>query len=165
MSAPKVSVERLHELFRFDADTGWLMRKITTGNRSMAGSRAGTFDASVGYRRVRVDGRICMEHAVIHAMHTGAWPSGLIDHRNTQRTDNMPSNLRDVTRRINQQNLRRARVDSKTGVLGVIQVGERFAAHIRIDGRQTRIGTFDTAEQAGAAYVEAKRLNHEGCTL
>lgn len=71
MSAPKVSVERLHELFRFDAETGWLVRKITTSNRCVAGSRAGTFDASVGYRRVRVDGRICMEHVVIHAMHNG----------------------------------------------------------------------------------------------
>ena len=158
-------MERLHELFRFDTDTGWLMRKITTSNRCVAGSRAGTFDASVGYRRVRVDGRICMEHAVIHAMHAGAWPTGLIDHRNTERTDNAPSNLRDVTRKVNQQNLRKARADSKTGVLGVVQVGQRFAAHIRIDGKQTRIGAFATAEEAGAAYVAAKRLNHEGCTL
>lgn len=165
MTAQKVSVARLHELFRYEPETGWLVRKITTSNRCVAGSRAGTFDASTGYRRVRVDGRICMEHAVIYAMHAGQWPAGLIDHKNTIRTDNRPSNLRDASRRINQQNLRQARVDSKTGVLGVVQIGQRFSASIRINGKQNRIGTFGTAEEAGAAYVKAKRASHEGCTL
>lgn len=106
-----------------------------------------------------------MEHAVIHAMYAGEWPRGIVDHKNTKRTDNAPSNLRDVSRSVNQQNLRAARTDSKTGVLGVVQIGSRFAASIRIDGKQTRIGTFGTAGEAGAAYVDAKRANHEGCTL
>lgn len=165
MSATKPTVERLRELFSFDSERGWLVRRITTSNRCPAGSRAGTFDASVGYRRVRVDGRIYMEHAVVLALSTGAWPVGLVDHRNTVRTDNSPENLREGSRSLNQQNLRRARRDSKTGVLGVIQVKDRFLAHIRIDGKQKHLGSFGTAEEASAAYLAAKRLHHEGCTL
>lgn len=164
MSA-RPTIARLRELFDLDKETGHLTRRITTSNRCPAGSRAGTLDTSTGYRKVRVDGRILMEHIVICAMHTGEWPTAQVDHRNTITHDNRPDNLRPATHGQNQQNRRRARTDNKLGVLGVIQVGERFAASLRINGRQTRLGTYDTAEQAHIAHVAAKRVHHEGCTL
>lgn len=164
MSA-RPDIARLRELFDLDEETGHLTRRITTSNRCPAGSRAGTLDKSTGYRKVRVDGRIYMEHVVIVAMHRGEWPTAQVDHRNTITDDNRPGNLRPASRAVNQQNRRRARADSKLGVLGVMQIGERFVASMRIGGRQTRLGAFDTPEQASAAYITAKREHHEGCTL
>ena len=164
MSRPEIS--RLHELFAYSAQSGVLIRKITTSNRCPAGSRAGTLDRSTGYRRVRVDGVVLYEHIVVWAMTRGKWPSGLIDHRHGTRDDNREDGLRDGPRRFNQENQRRARSDNKLGVLGVCQVPSgKFAASIRVDGRQRRLGTFSSAEDAHAAYVAAKRMFHEGCTL
>jgi hypothetical protein len=115
---------------------------------------------------VNVDGRLYGEHAVIWCWCTGDWPAGLIDHRNGVRSDNRIDNLRDATRRINQQNLRRARSDNKTGLLGVTVARDGTPqAHIRINGRQTYLGRFPTQEAAHAAYLNAKRDCHEGCTL
>jgi hypothetical protein len=38
-------------------------------------------------------------------------------------------------------------------------------ARIAINGHQINLGRFRTAEAAHAAYVDAKRRLHEGCTL
>lgn len=166
MSAVRPTAARLRELFSYDAATGVLTRRITTSNRCTAGKRAGTLDRTTGYRKVNVDGFMYGEHVVIWCLCTGAWPTGLIDHRNTVRDDNRWGNLRDGSRQLNQENLRHARADNALGVLGVIAAKNgKFKAHIRIAGRQTCLDTFETTEAAHAAYVAAKRQHHAGCTL
>lgn len=51
----------------------------------------------------------------------------------------------------------------------VAVLGEEFlvslTSRIGVAGKSLSLGCFDTADQAHAAYVEAKRLHHEGCTL
>jgi hypothetical protein len=74
-------------------------------------------------------------------------------------------NLRAATRGMNAENMRRARVDNSTGVLGVRAMKGRYQANIKVRGRQQCLGTFDTKEEAHAAYVSAKRLLHAGNTL
>ncbi len=41
----------------------------------------------------------------------------------------------------------------------------RFAANLFINGRNKRLGSFETPEAGHKAYVEAKRAEHAGCTL
>ena len=65
------------------------------------------------------------------------------------------------------ENQRRARGNSRTGLLGVtadLRSG-RFAANIKAAGRRHYIGSFATPEEAHAAYVAAKRQLHEFGTL
>lgn len=118
-----------------------------------------------GYRGLSTGGCRYTEHRVIWALRHGAWPLGVIDHVNGTKTDNRISNLRDVSRRVNNENKTRARTDNKLGLLGVEQRGKSFRASIQANGRIHKIGTFPTAEAAHAAYLTAKRKLHEGCTI
>jgi hypothetical protein len=62
----------------------------------------------------------------------GTWPKNQIDHIDGDRANNRISNLRDVSQSINQQNLKRSRVRSKSGFLGVSPSFGRFRAAIRL---------------------------------
>lgn len=40
-----------------------------------------------------------------------------------------------------------------------------YRAGLRVDGRRKEVGKFATPEEAHAAYIEAKRRLHPGCTI
>jgi ribosome biogenesis SPOUT family RNA methylase Rps3 len=96
------------------------------------------------------------------------WPKHTIDHINGVRTDNRIGNLRDVTQQKNSENMRRPQKRTISGFLGVhVQRRKtvRYLAQIVTDGKLRHLGSYDTAEDAHAAYLEAKRRLHEGCTI
>ena len=68
---------------------------------------------------------------------------------------------------MNQQNMRNAHSTSKSGILGVffLKRKQKWTARLRRKGKDHYIGFFETMEDASAAYVEKKRLIHEGCTI
>ena len=156
--------ERLKQVLRYIAETGdfvWIERP---SNRINVGDVAGQNHPS-GYISISIDGVRYLAHRLAWLYVTGSWPAVEIDHLNGKRTDNRWSNLRDVERRVNAENMRRARVDNSTGLLGVRQMRDRFQANIKAGGRARNLGTYDTPEQAHAAYLAAKRKLHEGNTL
>ena len=121
---------------------------------------------SGGYVQIRVGGRVCGAHRLAWLLVNGVWPTNVIDHLNGVRHDNKISNLRDVSRGVNVQNVRHARVDNaSTGMLGVERRGHRFRARIQVDGRMVAIGVYDTPDEAHQCYLAAKRRLHEGCTV
>ncbi len=90
----------------------------------------------------------------------------MVDHKDGNPLNNRWANLRLADESLNGQNQRRAHRDSKTGLLGVFPKRDKFAAQITTpDGRRHTLGSFKTAEAAHAAYIEAKRKLHEGCTI
>lgn len=162
-------IERLEELFTLDMESGWLVRRAAPIKHHSslifkAGTRAGAVNAQ-GYRNVRIDGRLYAEHRVVFAMMTGAWPQDEIDHINGQPGDNRPENLRLSTRKMNAQNRRRPLATNKLGVLGVKRYFDKYHATLHVGKRAMFLGSYDTPEEAHAAYVAAKRKHHEGCTL
>lgn len=60
-----------------------------------------------------------------------------------------------------------ARVDNKTGLLGVSWKASRqkYVAQIQIDRKVKYLGLFENPNDAHEAYLEAKRLHHPGCTI
>jgi hypothetical protein len=60
-----------------------------------------------------------LAHRVAWALVTGAWPAEDIDHKNGRKDDNRFDNLRLASKRLNQENLRRAQKNNPWGLLGV----------------------------------------------
>jgi hypothetical protein len=171
--------ERLRALLHYDPETGvftWLPRELAefsdaraqrSWNTKYAGKSAGGLNVVLGYVLIAVDGGRYFGHRLAWLYMTGEWPSRHVDHIDGQGWNNRWSNLRDVSAAVNLQNQRRARSNSESGLLGVHldkRCG-RYRAQIRVSGKVHALGYHDTAEEAHAAYVEAKRRLHEGCTL
>lgn len=159
-----ITQKRLRELLSYDPDTGvfqWLFSRGT----ARAGAVAGSAD-SYGYLQTKIDRRCYLNHRLAWLYVHGEWPTRQIDHINGKRTDNRLANLRIVSASVNQQNHRVARVDNKCGLLGVSSSGKRWQARIsHPGGKDAYLGLFDTPELAHAAYLEAKRRLHPGCTI
>lgn len=155
--------DRVRELFDYDAITGALRWQRNKG-RAVAGSLAG-YVTKDGHLRVKFDGREHMVHRVVWLWVTGKWPELEIDHRDGCGSNNAWGNLREVTASVNRQNQRRPRADSTLQMQGVKRHCNKFKARITVNGRQQYLGLFDSAADAHAAYLAAKRQLHEGCTL
>ena len=155
-------------LFHYDPESGVVTRKVAVHYSAPCGAVVGSPN-SQGYLQVTHRQRKYKVHRLIWLLQTGSWPdkSTEIDHRDNDKVNNRWSNLRLVTPAQNMQNARKARANSLTGVLGVTHIKRtgRFAARIYHDGRLKHLGVFLTAEEAHAAYLEAKRKYHEGNTL
>jgi hypothetical protein len=152
----------------YNPETGEFTWKVRTSNRARMDGPAGSLHRPTGYWFISVDGRMYKGHRLAFLHMTGAWPSDQIDHINGERADNRWQNLREADARINQQNLRAARSNSESGLLGVYKNDKKekpWRACIKVDGKWRQIGNFRTTEEAHAAYLAAKRQHHEGCTI
>lgn len=162
-----LTVERLRSVVQYDADSGvFTWREGGRGRFKRAGAAAGTV-SHYGYLIIMMDGKRHMAHRLAWLWVHGAWPLNEIDHINGVRDDNRIVNLRDVTRAINRQNMRKARSDSKSGVLGVSwsKSSRCWVANLQTNGKLQQVGKSSSIEEARQAYLKAKREQHEGCTI
>lgn len=150
----QVTFERAKERLAYNPETGVLVWASSPGGRVQVGRPAGYIGTN-GYVVIRLDGLNYHAHRLAWLLHYGCWPQQEIDHINGIRNDNRISNLRDVDRSTNMSNRKGPDRDTQTGVLGVYKHRERFVAQRRINGIQRYLGTFGTAEEAGAAYRAA----------
>lgn len=157
------AADESRRIYSYNPATGEIRRRIRTGQKGRAGEIAGFVHD--GYRRIRFMGKSVAAHRLAWLMMYGCWPIGEIDHINGDRADNRIANLRDVDTSTNLENLRRARRDNKIGVLGVRERYGRFEARICVKGHAIQLGTFDSKQEASAAYLNAKRRMHSGCTI
>ena len=156
--------EMLHDVLVYNQDTGEF---IWGSGRPRTGKLAGWTDFH-GYRKISISGHEYLAHHLAWLYVFGVLPRHEIDHINGDRSDNRITNLRDVHRKINTQNQRRRRKDwSPELPLGTSfdKARNKFAAYIGHNGKTIALGRFDTPEEAGAAYLAAKRVLHDGCTI
>lgn len=141
----------------YDQETGHFVRR---GNPKILGG-----DNGQGYLIICLSGQRYRAHRLAVFYVTGQWPAHEVDHINGNRSDNRWENLRLVTGNVNSQNRREAQKNSSTGLLGVRPFRGRFRSVIALNHKRKHLGTFETAIEAHQAYVAAKRLMHEGCTI
>jgi hypothetical protein len=158
-----LTADLLREIVRYDKDTGKFTWLANRGTRARAGHEAGSL--SNGYVTIKLQGKVHKAHRLAWLYMTGAWPVMSIDHIDGDKANNKFSNLRDVSRSANLQNQIRPQAGNRAGALGVTPHRSGFQARIQTGKTQKYLGTFQTAEQAHAAYLDAKRTIHIGSTI
>jgi hypothetical protein len=153
------SQSELLRQFTYDAETGAITRRITTGYRSKAGAVVG-YKGHQGYLITTVKCHPWLNHRLIWMMVHGREPSE-IDHVNGIRTDNRLCNLRECNRAENMQN-QRLRRDNKSGYPGVFYREDAgcWIAYIAVNRKRTNLGRFGSAEEAYEAYLKSKADLH-----
>lgn len=172
----ELTAERLRELVNYNQYTGdfvWKSDARGGFHNSVVMHRIGDLAGTPrkdGRKVIRIDGKLYLGYRLAWLWMTGSWPVREIDHINGDPTDDAFSNLRDASRRANQENLRgpfKSKISSR--FLGVYanKAGRKkpWRSAIRVNGRQKSLGAFYSEEEAYSAYVRAKRLMHEGCTI
>lgn len=151
-----VTYDELIQLLEYDKFTGiftWLVdRKGTAVKGSIAGCKDGN-----GYIVITLGGTRYYAHRLAWLYSTGEWPINEIDHEDRCTSNNILSNLSDVTTRENSYNQ-----ESVGNIIGVTKrLGNKefpWVARIHYNGEKIHLGCFKTDELAGAAYSKALAL-------
>lgn len=155
--AHRLDAKLAREILDYDPHTGVFVWKKRLAQRVKIGDVAGR---SMGrYRALHIGGRDYAAHRVAWLYVYGVWPPEQVDHINLDGHDNRISNLRLATPGQNQQN-KRVGKNNRSGYKGVCQYQGRWRAEIMAQGKKMALGCFDSAEEASAAYVAAKRRLH-----
>ena len=148
-----ITAEELREQLNYDPETGVFTRRVRSSTRIRIGDVAGWSDKQ-GYVRIRVLTRIRAAHRLAWLHVHGVWPPNEIDHINGMRGDNRISNLREATHAENCRNRKKPRT-GRCALKGVYMKRGRFCAKIKMNGKQTHIGYYDTEKDAHDAYMAA----------
>lgn len=166
------SPETLRQLLRYEPETGklfWLprpcemfatSRAFGLWNTRFAGQEAFTAVNNNGYRHGKVFGIGLLASRVIWAMQTGAWPVALVDHRDTDRSNNRWGNLRAATYSENGKNQRRSKVNKGFKGVDWDRRAKKWRAQICTDRRKKFLGYHESPEAAHAAYCAAAIALH-----
>ncbi len=157
----KFDQELLTILLRYDENNGKLFWNKRTGpsgeikrwNGRYAGKEAFARVRSDGYLDGKIMGKRFLAHRIIWLIVNGTWPSADIDHIDHDRTNNKITNLRDVSRMINNRNRPLVKTN-KTGVAGVSQYKNTDRWLVKVSN--IYIGLFDCFEEAISARNNAK---------
>ena len=159
----ELSQKELKELLSYDAETGkfsWVQPKGSKAEGSPAG-----YVSWNGYVEIKINKRVYWAHRLAWLYVHGNFPKEHTDHIDGDRANNSISNLREASNAQNMQNIRNPTIKNTSGFLGVQKSGKKWKAMISVSGIKKHIGTFSSKEEAYEAYVRAKRINHEYCTL
>ena len=159
-----LSADQLRAILRYDQTTGIFVWLVRPSRRAFAGDIAG-YPASNGYTYITFERSKMFAHRLAWLYVTGMVPEVALDHIDGNRSNNRFANLRLAPGSVNQQNIRAATSKSLSGVLGASRQRDVFCARIVVNRKIIYLGTFVTAEEAGAAYLNAKRKLHAGCTI
>lgn len=150
------TIEQVKAHLDYNPETGAFTRK-NGGGGVTAGSPAGGKDA-YGHRTISVCGKRMRAARLAWAIMTGEWPEGDVDHINRVKDDDRWCNLRLASRSQNCANTL-----AKNGMKGATWVAakRKWKAQIRISGKNTHIGYFDSELDAHEAYKK-KAVEHFG---
>lgn len=136
---------------------GVIYWKIRTSNRVKIGGEVKTV-GNHGYNIVRIYGIRHLVHRIIWEMHNGPIHEGMqIDHIDHNKTNNKIDNLRLVTSKENNYNMK-FRATNKSGVTGVSwdKQHKKWASNIKVDGVKIHLGLFSDLNVAAKVRRKAE---------
>lgn len=156
-----ITRDELHELFRFNPDTGVFTWKVSPGPKShvLIGDVAGSLSGN-GYWQIKIKGRVYKAHRLAWLYMNGSLPE-MIDHINGNRADNRMENLRVCDRFSNMWNMKKS-VRNSSGVKGVSWNNQlsKWKAQITIKNNCLHLGYFENLELASLVVSEARCKFH-----
>ena len=158
-----LDAKQLRALMHYDPETGLFTRLVRSNRNTQIGETAGTTKSQ--YVVISIKGRLYPAHRLAWLYVHSAWPSCDIDHIDGDKRNNRLKNLRDVTKSVNMQNRKRAQANNQSKLAGAMKNNGSWMARIRVAGTNKYLGNFPTPELAHNAYLKAKRVFHEGCTI
>lgn len=161
-----LTCEHVRSIFTYSKKDGLLRWRFPAGmgGKIPAGSVAGGIHPE-GYRQVSVNGKTYRVSRIIWLYVTGKWPKGQLDHKDRNPGNDKWSNLREANGSQNKANNGKYKRQKPgkchcefKGVMAVQKARSiRYRAGITKDGKRMNLGSFDTAEQAHAAYMKAAK--------
>lgn len=149
----------LKEQLNYDPDTGIFIWKVAKQNIKI-GNIAGVFDKFNGYIRIGINGKYYLAHRLAWLYMYNTWPKNHIDHINGIRNDNRIENLRDVTRRENQQNQNKHRKGHLIGT-HYKKTHNKWLACISVNKKLIHLGYYNTQLEAHEAYLNKLKENYK----
>jgi len=156
----KITQQEVRLNFSYNSKTGEIFR-ISCINKFRIGVKLSDYDRR-GYLRISLGYRKYKAHRIAWIYEYGDIPDGLqVDHIDGNKSNNAISNLRLCNNAENSQNERKARVNNKSGYLGVVAKPDgKFASYIKTHGKTKYLGLFSSAIDAHAAYLAEKANAH-----
>jgi hypothetical protein len=159
-----ITADHIQSILDYNPETGDFVWKTHHRRPDLIGKRAGS-PTNTGYWAIAINNQKRLAHRLAWLYMTGVSPSFHIDHRDGNKQNNKFSNLREVSRFGNLQNMRTATKANKVGFLGVSAHQGKWRVQIMVNGERIRESGFDTPEEAHQRYLELKRLHHPTCTI
>lgn len=162
---PLLRADEARSLLDLNVETGELRWTSAASQGRLTQKVAGGI-ANNGYRAIKIGRKSHLAHRLVWLIVHGEWPAGQIDHIDGNRTNNAISNLRCVTAAQNKQNIAVTGRKTLSGLAGATFIPggsrrrDKWESRIKVNGKSTHLGHFDTPEEAHAAYVSAKRQVH-----
>jgi len=159
----KITQKYLKKAFELNYSTGELFRKVEEQGRVVLENRpAGALSRALspdGRWEISVLGQLVRRHRLVYLYVHGKMPPEQINHVNGDLTDDRPENLRPVT--ISQRRMSSRGKVGRELPKGVTQqtrkANKPFYARIKLDGQRYYLGSFETVEEAAAAYDAAAK--------
>lgn len=146
--------EALKSRLHYNPETGDFTWVSSSGTRfDQIGRKAGNRNKA-GYLRITVFQKSYMAHRLAWLYMTGSHPEHHIDHINMRKNDNRWSNLRAATKSQNGANSRARCASGLKGAYWSKSIGRWYSS---ANGKY--LGTFDTPEEANAAYKRAAKID------
>lgn len=152
--------EIIKKYLDYNPDTGIFTWKEARGNRGVKPNRiAGCKDQ--GYVDIRLLQQNYRAHRLAWVYMTGNPAPEYVDHINRNRSDNRWENLRAATACESARNVRMSPRNT-VGLKGVTKKKNRnkYVAQIKYKRKRIYLGTFNTPEEAHAAYCVAAKKYH-----
>jgi hypothetical protein len=155
-----ITQDRLKELLHYDPKTGiftWIKQRGPRVPGDMV-----TEPQADGYVAIRIDGILRRAHQLAWLYMTGEWADKLIDHRDTNRANNVWDNLRLSTPSQNGANSKISK-NNTSGWKGVFlnKKTGKWRAMIKVNRIQKSFGSFVNKEDAARAYINGA-IQHFG---
>ncbi len=155
----RYTLEEVKEKFTYNKTTGIVsILNYSGGKKSRSATRLGPF----GYYMFnwKLHGKVVpvLIHRIAYELHNNMLlgPS-VIDHKDHNKLNNKPDNLRRVTRAINNRNLG-LKKGNKYGCNNIEQLpGGSYRARITVAGKRIPLGTFRNIDDAIAAKHKANK--------